>query len=225
MALVKTGSLISAISGNLAGVNFAMTRYGIVMRKKAFGTDAKSELQLEQRARLGIIQNLWLVLSDTERQSWRTAARAVRFRNRLGMHYSPTGWQLWLYLNLPEGPDPAPNYTLPPRPVNAAPLYNVWCECERPNLFRILFDRYPYNGGAFFRVFSARPYTVKPVTTFPHWRLTRIRTYVVQPIDIWPQFVDTWGTPTLDEVVAIKIQVWHPDLMPSRQVKAQCVVT
>ena len=70
MARVKLSGLISDISGSVSGMTFQQSAGGLTLRKKPFPINVSSVSQLNQRALIRSIQNLWFELSQSDRDKW-----------------------------------------------------------------------------------------------------------------------------------------------------------
>lgn len=100
MALIRMSPIVSAISGNLMGLNFANSRNGTIVRRRLQRTNKATQKQTKVRAAFYRLFNRWRDLTDDNRNSWRATAASLPFANRLGVQRQLTGWQLYLRHNL-----------------------------------------------------------------------------------------------------------------------------
>lgn len=96
MAITRTGPLVQAISGNVAGVNFVAASRGNVVRKKRNPATRATSQQLNVRAATAQLAHAWTELTDAQRAAWRTAGRNVTRTDRLGTPRAYTGRE-WFF--------------------------------------------------------------------------------------------------------------------------------
>lgn len=97
MALVKNGSLVSAVSGKIGGTVF--TSNGRV-RTWAKPTTSTTERASLAKARLASVVNAWQsTLTDAQRESWNSLASSSTLKNRLGESIKPSGSNLFTKVN------------------------------------------------------------------------------------------------------------------------------
>jgi hypothetical protein len=70
MARVKFGSVISEVSGSIAGVTFQKYYGGSSIRKKPLPSKSASQSQVIARNFVAQVQQSWASLTDAQRQSW-----------------------------------------------------------------------------------------------------------------------------------------------------------
>ncbi len=100
MAIVKTGSVVSGISGSIGGTTFVGARRGLVMRPRPTIRAASSPFLAVARGRLANVRNTWATLTDLQRDGWKTLARTTNTTNRLGVSSPTTGFNLFTKYNL-----------------------------------------------------------------------------------------------------------------------------
>lgn len=118
MAIFRPGGVAGAVSGKLGGQVYVVGRSGPVVRSRASGTGRDTAASVLARGMPGRIGAGWSALTDAQRGTWRTAAAALRFPNRLGVLRSISGFQLYtkyvmdVYLGSPPAALVAPSQSL-----------------------------------------------------------------------------------------------------------------
>lgn len=100
MALYRVGPLIGAISGNVAGVNFANSAKRAIVRPAKRRTADQATAILASRARLQYIVGQWTLLTAIQKAAWSTLAATLRWPDRLGQARQPSGREFFLSHNL-----------------------------------------------------------------------------------------------------------------------------
>jgi len=72
MAIIRTSSLISDVTGSIAGTTFQRSPYGIVAHTKRFTPDYRTSAQSDIRSKLYQLQVAWRQLTDAQRQAWQS---------------------------------------------------------------------------------------------------------------------------------------------------------
>lgn len=102
MATIVTGGGISQIVGSHAGTTFARNKGGPYMKRKAHGTNPRSQRQLAHRTVVGQLSKLYThTLTEPERIAWRTFASTFPVINRLGNVTFLSAQQMFCKLNAP----------------------------------------------------------------------------------------------------------------------------
>lgn len=99
MALVKYGSLITAMQGSIGGHSFSVCNAGAIMFNKPIPRQSQLQNVLDARRAIFAASAAWSALSVAQRDSWATIALATTFYNRLGDPYTPTGYQCYVWIN------------------------------------------------------------------------------------------------------------------------------
>jgi len=101
MAIVEGPALSIDASGNLGPVCFSKWRGVNVARDIWTGTYPGTAKQLAQTALLTTVSQYWGAIGSTcDREAWEEYAKTVRLVNRLGKLYIPTGFGIYMKLNL-----------------------------------------------------------------------------------------------------------------------------
>lgn len=108
-ASVKYGAIIVEIKGSVGGTTFQGGHSGPVMLTKgelidavASGsklTKADAGRVMQPQQGIGTTSTTWRDLTDAQRQSWIAAAVQFPFKNRFGVTYTPSGFQLYMSCN------------------------------------------------------------------------------------------------------------------------------
>lgn len=131
MAVIKTAPIVATIRGPVGGVTFTRSRAGAVARARIKPCPSLSTAISQQRAFHSIKVDHWRrVLTNAQRLEWNAAAETVRWINKVGEEYTPSGYQL--FMRQAQGRLDAP-YTLPSTPVYPLkcpppPLILTWNE-------------------------------------------------------------------------------------------------
>lgn len=131
MAIVKPAPIISDLRGSIGGVVFTRSRAGAVARRRVKPTPSSSAPLARHKAFHSIKVDHWRrVLTNAQRLEWNTTAETVRWTNRLGDQYTPSGYQLFMRQahNMPDSPYPLPS--VPPAVLKSPlpPLVLSWYE-------------------------------------------------------------------------------------------------
>lgn len=101
MAIVKNPALSMDASGNLGGICYSKYRGVNVARDTWTGTYPGTSKQLAQNALMTTVSQAWGSAGSTvDREAWEIYARTVQLKNRLGSLYIPTGFGIYMKLNL-----------------------------------------------------------------------------------------------------------------------------
>ncbi len=163
MAIVIAPALSQQASGNIGSVNFTRWRGINVARTTYVPSYTPSGKQITQRGYVATISALWgQTLSAANRQTWEEQAAEAKFKNRLGIEYQPSGYQLFMRLNVqalvfsmpanlnaPARPDPVYVWKVDAYP---APFLNA-NQVTMEKAFTVMVDA---DG---FQIFRAGPYS------------------------------------------------------------------
>ena len=100
MAIFRPAPILGAISGNVGGVCFVMSKSGPVIRKRIVRTKNTSRRHTELTIGLQRVRNAWRSLAEPQRAAWRQAALIFPNKNRLGSSTRLSGFQLFTKLNM-----------------------------------------------------------------------------------------------------------------------------
>lgn len=119
MARVKYGALITDMKGKIGGTVFqggyagpvAKKLWGYIMGPSNSGYDTPSGPRAQAHVRARVRQNTkhqiwalvsqqWRELTDAQRDAWKSASPSFPAKNKFGDTYTPSGYQLWMQLNV-----------------------------------------------------------------------------------------------------------------------------
>jgi len=101
MAIVIAPAMSMQASGNVGAINFTRWRGINVARTTFVYSDPNTPAQMSQRALLTSLAQAWGgLLSAANRETWADRAADQVFKNRLGVEYQPSGYQLFMKWNL-----------------------------------------------------------------------------------------------------------------------------
>lgn len=139
MAIMTPGPLVGRISGNLAGLNFAQTKTGLIARRRLHRVDHATEPQFKARMRFRYLQRLWRNLDEEDRIAWQRAAALATFQNRLGIRRTITPSALFIKVGL-ERPDTlTPNAVLPTTLNATANLQDVYMTLSAAGAYNLYY--------------------------------------------------------------------------------------
>ena len=96
---VFQSSIISDIRGSVGNVTFSRTRQGLVMKSRTTYDGGNSSPQIQQRGSIDQISSVWRMISEAEREAWRSYASCFTDTDRLGRPYTPTGYSVFMSVN------------------------------------------------------------------------------------------------------------------------------
>jgi hypothetical protein len=99
MALIRS-SLVSSISGSIAGTTYARNRGGSYARNRTNPIQPRSPSQMRARSQLSFNSKAWSTsLTPTQRESWVSYAASLPSLNRIGESIVLTGQQAYVQAN------------------------------------------------------------------------------------------------------------------------------
>lgn len=99
MAKFTPGAIISEISGKIAATVFTRNKGGMVIRNRRTPINRRSVSQSERRQALGNFASAWRGLTQSQRDSWNSAAPNFPYQNTLGETKFLSGEQLFVQFN------------------------------------------------------------------------------------------------------------------------------
>lgn len=148
-ASVKYGTIVTDVKGSVGGTTFKGTRAGAAIQNKInsnssakrggrLNTNDATRVVPAQR-NLSRVISLWRGIFSTVRAQWIAAAPNFPFINRFGVPYTPSGYQLFLSVNLKLLSVNQNTTIIPPtvQPVANCPAFTV--TQETLGLFVMLF--------------------------------------------------------------------------------------
>lgn len=83
--MLLKSAIITAASGSVGGLTVSHNRGGMYMRARTIPTDPASATQVAQRGAMGTLASRWVgILSQAQRDGWKTYADQVPLTNALG---------------------------------------------------------------------------------------------------------------------------------------------
>lgn len=225
MAIIRTGGLIAAISGDLGSTNYAITRYGQVARRKLHRTKKYSKLQLDRRIRLLEVQKAWRDMTDLERHAWNTSAAVYKRNNRLGVSRHMSGWQMFLAYNLFWRGTLPRVLLLPPDPQNAAPISNLSLTFTEGGPYTVSFHNSDLGMVRYLYIYGINSISAKPRTHWSFWNYIRDDVITGKTsLNLFPVWNFLLPPPTAGQNVAVKCVTFRYTQMPSSPVIASTIV-
>lgn len=224
MALISPGPGVGAISGNVGGVCFAVSRAGRHMRLAVRRCNQETESQLAHRCTVARAYLTWGALTAAQRLAWTRAAEQYPYKNRLHLQRTMPAWSLFSGLWLTKGSAFLGSFTNPPLMMAAPQPYSVTLTADLSSGFSL--NWLPSTNSASYQitVFGARRMSGTLVEVPRSWRYLGAKTPGGQPWDIKSIFEAVFGTPAVGEVVFAKMRIWQLDRLPSAEVSVRAIV-
>jgi len=94
------GSTVAAASGSVGGCTYSRNRYGAYIRNRSVPVNPGSDQQNEVRSFLSVLVAAWTsVLTEAQREAWRTWAANTPQIDSLGQAYTMTGQNAYIKAN------------------------------------------------------------------------------------------------------------------------------
>lgn len=211
MAIAKTGPIIGALSGNLAGVNYANSRFGLTLRKPRRPPPPPTTTQLVVTAAMQLCRQWWRDITEDQRAAWRSFASNTLLRNRLGLQRNLTGQQTFIRWNFQSAGFGLPMLDDPPAPWPFA-WPRDFILIVTAGVSAIVAPTPAFiPGGRPFIVRAARPVTTHPVNHFSRWAIITIATTVFGgTFDCLPDIEARFGTIQAGERLGVQIRALDP---------------
>lgn len=126
MASIKLGAIVADIKGKLAGNYFAKRKNTTVLAvcgSKLTKADAGRTSLQEARNSMALVSRAWSALSAEQQTVWENQAALLTWYTKVGVAYSPSGYQLFSQNNLNRSKLRLPlltNYVEPSAPADIA---------------------------------------------------------------------------------------------------------
>jgi hypothetical protein len=211
MAIAKTGPILGALSGNLAGANFANSRFGLTVRAVKPPPGPPTETQFIVTRSMQLARQWWRDITDDQRAAWRIFAANTLLRNRLGTQRNLTGQQTFIRHNFQSAA-----FGLPWRPDPPTPWPFDWPSdfilTVTAGVSAIVGPTPPHlPGGDPFIVSAARPVTTHPINHFQRWAIIALPTTVFGgTFDCLSEIQARFGTLQSGERIGVRIRYLDP---------------
>jgi len=127
MALGRS-TLMSAISGNVGSTEFAMTKDGMVMKKRKPSKKMNSPAEISAKRTFQEWSQRWSSLTVEQKRAFNAYAKTHPITDRLGGVKNVSGRNLFMKLRVPSSPDYGPFVEVEP-PLNTPRQYTIcWAE-------------------------------------------------------------------------------------------------
>lgn len=225
MAIMTTGPAVAAISGTVGGANFAVTRYGQVIRKRACTIRKTSQDLCATRAYYHTLIHQWWDYTDQQRLTWRTAAERRTYKNRLGHPRLLSGFQFYMKIKILRRVLGAQIFTDPPLMWASIGLTSITLDFTSGGALRFsaTSDETDLTWRAI--TYGSRPMRSTAISHFSYWRLLGAFDPRTVPAIITTHWNAALGHPQPGEIVALRCFGWIPNELPSPQFIAQGVVS
>lgn len=99
MAIMVPGPLVSAVSGRVGGVTFAVGRGGHTIKRTGIVMARRSAAALAVKARVARLGLAWAALTSDQRKAWNAFGARIPSTSRLGVRRQMTGYQTFAWCN------------------------------------------------------------------------------------------------------------------------------
>jgi len=96
----KVSGLISDLSGALGNCVASHNKQGLFLRERVIPRNTYTDARYVVRQRFSSLANKWSTLSEAARNAFSAQSGSYTFYDNLGNAYHPSGWQLFLYVNM-----------------------------------------------------------------------------------------------------------------------------
>lgn len=101
MAVMKLSALVSEMKGNLNGTTFLQSQGGQTCKTRIAGGGFNSKIWQYQKGVLGSISSQWKRLTNPQKQAWDMAGPNYPTVDKFGNPRIPSGYELYVRLNIP----------------------------------------------------------------------------------------------------------------------------
>lgn len=216
MAIFRNSPVTGPISGNVGPVNFVAGAQGNIIRSARRAIAARSPEQLTAHAWLKSLSASWAALNTFEQDAWRTAAKSVPSKNRLGLPKILNGRQFFIAYNMPTQIDPPALTALtPPLIIQSPSRENFQVNTLLPDQFRITWNLPFAPAAELLFIYGFRPYLNHPTRHTPYW--TRIAILILPAFEknILPETELALGTLVDGEHIHFRVWWREQDLLDS----------
>ncbi len=205
MAIIRTASLIGAISGQLGGSTFAHAKAGPYVRSARRGARPTTQAQSVQQSVFANVVRAWSILSAEQRRQWNRFASLQQRRNRLGISKAYSGYTLFLEHNsfiFAHRGAIQEDSPLTPR-TNPIESFSATIGVFTPYQYTFLPAGPPAD--TLICLYASRPVSVRPRTTFHFWRLILAK-IDPDPVQVFTnEFNEILGPPQEDELIGLRM--------------------
>lgn len=114
MALARIGGAVVELAGAVGSDVYARNPFGIYVRNNTSPIQPNSTSQILRRSQFADVVDLYQTLTKSQYLAWSNLAKNQILHNRLGQSYTPSGYQLFMSLNMNLRLIGAPMNTNPP---------------------------------------------------------------------------------------------------------------
>jgi len=100
MARILFGNMIADARGKLGGIVYSRNTGGAYARQKVSPVQPRSEAQLNQRSRLGLLSKDWATLTQNQREAWKSFSLTHKRVDVFRLAKQRTAQQMYMFLNL-----------------------------------------------------------------------------------------------------------------------------
>ena len=206
MAQTLMGMWMTDARGKSGGHVITKNRQGQAVRTKVTPSNRRSNSQQNARSRFSTYSQGWGSLSESERQSWNSAAPDFKKTNIFGNSYSPTGKNLYMLINqnlVLIGETPV---TDPPVPVAPVSLLTLTLASNTDAAQTIGYTATPTGANTVCIVEATRPLspgTFSPGSSFR--KIATIAAAAASPFNSFASYTAVFGTPVTGKKIFVRV--------------------
>lgn len=207
MALAQLNAQFSSVKGVIGGTIFQDYRGNTMIKTRTAGGGRKSETWQANKACLGGIASSWRGLPSATQASWAAAAPSFPYIDKFGNPQIPSGYQLYMTLNLPLACRGLAIMTTPPVPDAKPALTGLALATPDPATINVSWTA-PLVAG-YRLVFYMSNIISLGVTNPPtRWReVTNRGAGIAQPLNLATDYATTFGKVTPGARYWLKVEV------------------
>lgn len=225
--IISPGPLVSAASGSIGGLTFALAKNGRQVKLRALKPRRRSELEARRRARFQNLVALWQSQSVETRAAFSRSAQLVLFPNRLGIPRALSGFQLFMYLALSRPNSTVTIFSAPSLMLRSAGVAAPSLAASASGAITLSFTVNDPGGTSLVYSYGSRPVNSKPRAHFTSWRYLQANSCATgaNNVTLTTLFDFHFGHPRQGEVIAVRFRSFNNGQLPGNWQIAQTTVT
>lgn len=214
MAAIKFSALISEIKGSLNGSTIQGGRSSSILRNKPLPDQRSFIASGPQKSTfLRLVRN-WRLLTQSQRNGWDSAATSFQVYNKFGDLYTPSGFQLYVTLNLNRYQAVQTYIDNAPSPVTITTLTKVVAQLNLgiPQ-FLVNLTYGTVQPNTYFFVYASKPVSPGVQVSYKHFNFVEaFRSTDLPQVDIYNSWLDTGVTEIpIGQKVFVRVRMVRAD--------------
>lgn len=207
MAIFTPGPLVTSISGNVGGVNFAAGPRANYCRTAPLVPNSRTVYQLRSREAHVRHQLLWIAMTENIREYWRNGARQLAFPDRLGRLRHLSGYGLWMrYANFIDTRPPWAFHTYPQLVATTPPHVMSVFFTDAPH-YLVNVPHVDLPASHYLSFHFARSHRRIPPKHFRNMKLVRTLTRTTPGTMLTDQIIERFGVLKVGEYFKLTVRV------------------